>query len=169
VFLVTAMAASLAGLYMVWVRGINQTLDQSLAITLNAVLICVFAGLAWRAALRREIAAYRRWALRAYLVANGVWFIRIGVMGWALFNGGRIAALDRIWNYGSYLVPLGVLEPYLRSTQGATPPWRFAMAGALSLLTVLMSVGIVGIGLLSWRPLIKKAQDPRARQRAPAG
>ena len=161
VFLVTAIATSLAGLYMVWVRGINQTLDERLAVTLDAALIFAFAGLAWRAALRREIAAHRRWALRVYLVANGVWFMRIGVMAWTIFNRGQLGGFDHVWAFGSYLVPLGVLELYLRARDGAAPRWRLAMAGGLMALTAVMSVGILGVAVLSWRPLIKKAQDNR--------
>lgn len=40
----------------------------------------VFVALAWRSALARDFAIHRRHALRAWLLVNGVWFLRIGIM-----------------------------------------------------------------------------------------
>ncbi len=155
VFLVTAMAASLAGLHMVWVRGSTQNLDGAIAITINTALILAFAVLAWRSAAARDIAAHRRWALRAYLAANGVWFIRVGLFAWALLSHGHIGIFDRIWSFGCYLLPLGVLELYLRAKRGGGPGSRLAVAGGLFVSTVLMGVGIVGVYLALWRPLLQ--------------
>jgi uncharacterized membrane protein len=89
VFFVTALGLSGSGLYMEWVRGDRFSMVGAVAISLNAVLIILFCGLAWRSALRREISTHRRWALRAYLVANAQWFTRVGVFAWIIVNRGR--------------------------------------------------------------------------------
>lgn len=51
VFLVTALGLSATGLYMVWVRGVSQTTLHSIFLSLNAALIILFGGLAWRSVL----------------------------------------------------------------------------------------------------------------------
>lgn len=155
VFLSTAMAASLVGLYLVWVRGSGDSVAESLSITLNSVLIFVFSALAWRSARRRDMAAHRRFALRAYLVANGVWFIRIGFFAWLALSHGRYAEeFFRVWGFGSYLVPLGVLELYLRAKDRAGAVGRFAVSGALLVLTALTGVGTFAVYMGVWRPLL---------------
>ena len=58
-------------------------------------------------------------------------------------------------DFGCYLVPLAVLELYLRAKENGTPNGRFAMAGSLVVLTVLMGVGIFGIATFMWWPLLK--------------
>jgi len=72
--------------------------------------------------------------------------------------GGR-ESLDepfgRFLNWGCYLVPLAVLEFYLRAKKNGTPHQRFAMAGGLVILTVLMAVGIFGIAAFMWWPLLR--------------
>jgi predicted membrane protein DUF2306 len=149
-FVLTALGGSVSGLYMVWVRGARINLMSAVAVSLNAVLIILFAGLAWRSALRREIPTHRLWALRLYLMANGQWFIRVGFMAWILsrrlvgIGGSFDGPFFLFWGFGSYLLPLAVLELYLLAQESAGPSGRFAMAGGLFALTLLMGVGIVG-------------------------
>ena len=156
-FMGVASALSISGLYMVWVRGATTGLVGSLAITLNAALILAFVTLAWRAARAREFATHRRWALRLYLVANAQFFTRVGIFAWIVVNQGT-RGLDPFflfWNFGCYLVPLAILELYLRAKGDGGPRRRFAVAGALVVATALMSVGIFGY-TLSNLPLLPK-------------
>jgi hypothetical protein len=146
-FLVAALAVSASGLYLVWVRGARGGMAGSVGITLNAALIMVFAALAWRAALSRDVSAHRRWALRTYLVVNGQWFIRVGMVAWMILGQGHDGGFYRFWSFGCYLVPLAVLELYLRARDGAGPGARFAVAGGLVVLTVFMGLGILGLTL----------------------
>jgi uncharacterized membrane protein len=145
VFLLTALGVSVSGLYMVWVRGASHNLLGAVGISGNAVLIILFAVLAWRAARAHQLAAHRRWALRTYLVANAQWFVRLGMVAWMIFNQGQDRGFFRLWNFGCYLVPLAVLELYLRVKDRAGPGARYAMAGGLVVLTILMAIGIVGL------------------------
>lgn len=155
-FLVTAVATSLAGLYMIWLGGRGGGLEGRLALSLNAVLIFTFAALAWRAAATHQVAAHRRWALRAYLAANAVWFLRVGFMAWAMASQGRGAAsFYRFWEFGCYLLPLGVLELYLRTREGAGAGRRLAMAGLLLALTALMGAGIFALHMGMLLPLLR--------------
>jgi len=160
-FMVTALGVSASGLYMVWVRHSNALMAGAFATSLNAVLIITFAVSAWRAALARDIASHRRWALRLFLAANGQWFIRVGVFTWIILNGA--AGLPKnfgpfifFWNFGCYLVPLAVLELYLRAKLSVSPRVRYAMAASLFALTILMSIGVFGVSMFVWRPLVAK-------------
>lgn len=162
-FALTALGLSVSGLYTIWLHGKPPSAFDvhALVISLNAVLIITFIALAWRSALRREISTHRRWALRAYLVANAQWFTRVGYMAWFVVGRKLLGigeGFDRpfflFWDFGCYLVPLAVLELYLRAKQSASPSRRFAMAGSLVALTVLMGVGIFGFYMFT-RPLLE--------------
>src|SRR6266849_10569192 len=161
-FLLTALAVSIDGLYLVWVRGGLPSIVGALALSLNAVLIILSAALAWRSALRREISTHRRWALRTYLMANAQWFARVGIFAWIIVNRGLVGMTAKwdgpfnyFWFFGCYLLPLAVLELYLRARESAGPGGRFAMAGGLVVLTALMGVGIFGVATFMWRPLLE--------------
>lgn len=161
-FLVTALGVSVSGLYMVWVRGTRVSTLSALAVSLNAVLIIVFAIAAWRTALRGEIAKHRVAALRTFLVANGQWFLRVGMFAWLIVNRGPVGmtkdmsgGFDLFWMVGCYLVPLGVLEVYLR-VQSAPPRARLVFAGALFILTLVMAAGIFGVAMFMWRPMLAR-------------
>ena len=158
-FLLTVLGLSLSGFYLVWVRGSSPSRLNALGTSLNGVLILGFAALAWRTAVSRRFAVHRRWALRLYLVSNAQWFLRIGVFAYFIVNmglGQKVGVGDpflRFWTFGCYLVPLAVLELYLRAKDSGGPPARFALAGGLFLLTLLMGVGMAGFSMFSLRIL----------------
>ena len=159
-FMVAASLASLGGLYLMWVRGAAGDLTQHIGTSVNAVLILACVLLAWRAARAREFGAHRRWALRLFLCANGVWFFRIGLMLWLMifrkplgfdmksFQGPFLSALT----FAQYLLPLAVLELYLRSRAGGGTRQRVAMAAVLGFVTVATGMGVVGATLGLWLP-----------------
>jgi uncharacterized membrane protein len=164
-YMLCAFTVSLAGLYMIWRRGGVGDLTQKLGITLNAVLILVFAALALRSAIGRDFKTHRRWALRLFLVVSGVWFFRIGLALSFLIFKGPVGFDPKTFqgpflsflSYGSYLLPLAVLELYLRAERSSAPI-RLVMAGGLLALTVAMGVGVFGATLILWLPRIKAAQ-----------
>jgi Predicted membrane protein (DUF2306) len=167
-YMLAAFAVSLAGLHMLWVRGSLNDLTQRLGISLNALLIMVCAAMALRSAIGRDFKTHRRWALRLFLVVSGVWFVRVGLMLSFLLFKGPVGFDPRTLQgpfitflaYGSYLIPLAVLELYLRAERaGATA--RLAMAAALLVLTVAMGAGVVAATMGSWVPKIKAAYDGR--------
>jgi uncharacterized membrane protein len=167
VFFVTALGLSTSGLYMEWIRGDRFNMVGAVAISINAVLIIAFCLLAWRSAWVHEVAAHRRWALRAYLVANAQWFTRVGVFAWIILNRGPVGIGDHFdgpfiffWDFGCFLVPLSALELYLRAKESPSLRQRFAVATGLVVLTLLMGVGALGFTMITGQTL-KTVFDPR--------
>lgn len=162
VFLTTVMGATVLGLYMTFARQTAGPIGTT-AISIEAALIMAFVAMAWRTARARNFVSHRRWAMRAFIVANTSWFQRLGFVTYALAvhgMGGRIDLTGPFfifWAFGSYLVPLTVLELYLRAKTNARPHVRFAMAGGLTALTVLMSVGIAGVWFAKFAPALAAA------------
>jgi hypothetical protein len=168
VYMLSAFAVSLAGLYMLWVRGSLSDLTQRLGLSLNAVLIMVCAALALRSAIGRDFETHRRWALRLFLVVSGVWFFRVALsLSFLLFRG-PVGFDPRTLQgpfitflaYASYLIPLAVLELYLRA-QRSGAKGRLTMAALLVVLTVAMGAGIFAATMGFWVPRIKAAYDSR--------
>jgi hypothetical protein len=164
VFLITAFTISLGGLYLVWVRHATTTLIGEIGITLNALLIFAFGALAWRNAAARNIASHRRWAMRTFMVANGVWFMRLGYMAWTILNQGPVGMGDNLdgpfdifLGFAAYLVPLAVLEVYLRVRDHGGQMGKAVLAGLLLVLTALTAVGVFGAAAFMWGPRIAQA------------
>lgn len=154
-FLLTVTGLSLSGFYLVWVRGTSPDSLNALSTTFNGVLILGFAALALRAAMARDIAVHRRWAMRLYLVSNAQWFLRVGVFAYFVVNmglGNKVRFSDpflSFWVFGCYLVPLAVLEVYLRTKDRAGPAGRTVVAIGLIVLTLLMAAGALGFTAFS--------------------
>jgi hypothetical protein len=158
-YIAAAVVMSLTGLYMVWVRGGIGGLGQHLGISLNALLILAFAGLALRAAMARRFDEHRRWALRLYLAVLGVWFFRLGLTLWLLihrapvgfdpatFSGPFLTFLS----FAQTLVPLAFLQLYFRAQRSASPGVQGAAAGALALLTLATAAGTGTAYLMLWQ------------------
>ncbi len=161
VFIVLAILLSVTGLYMVWISGRYNLLVSALGISLNAVLIIGCGVMAWRCALARDFTSHRRWAMRTFVLANGVWFMRLGYMAWIIINQGPVGIgkngdgpFDLLWQFGSFLLPLLMLEIYLRAKQSGTTATRFLTAAAMTVASVLTGIGIFGAYLFMWRPLL---------------
>ncbi len=169
IYIVTAFAISIAGLYMVWIRGSVGDLPQHLGSSLMAVLIMLCAVMALRYARARNFKAHRRWALRLYVVVSASLFIRAvlflsfflnhGAFGFdpTTFTGPFLTFIS----FAQYLVPLAVLEIYLRVQDRGGAPGRLAMAAGLSALTIALGVGILVVTMAVWVPSLKKAYDSR--------
>ena len=162
VYTATAVAATLTGIYMVWFRGTAGHAAQQLAITINGVLILACAFMTVRHAMARKLAAHRRWALRLFLVVSGVWFFRVGLMFWIAVNGGPVGFDPTTFTgpflvflgFAQYLLPLAVLELYLRATDSGSDASRIAMAAVLVVLALAMGVGIGVATTGMWWPRI---------------
>ena len=169
IYMVTAFTISLAGLYMTWVRGTVGDLSQHIGQSLDAVLIMLCAVMALRYALARDFKTHRRWALRLFMVVSASLFIRAGIFLSFLLNHGPFG-FDAVtfsgpfltfMSFGQYLVPLAVLEIYLRTQDRAGAAGRFAMAAGLFVLTLMLGAGIVAVTMAAFLPNIKRAYDSR--------
>ena len=118
------------------------------------------AVMAWRCALARDFVAHRRWALRLFLVVGGVWFFRVGLMLWLLIHQAPVGFDGKTFQgpfltflaFAQTLVPLAILELYLRAQRSANPSRQLATAAGLGVLTLAMGVGIFGATMMMWRP-----------------
>jgi hypothetical protein len=154
VYLLTAVMASVAALYLVWIRNANTgSVVQHVGISLDAALIVFCAAMTLRHALAREFAIHRRWAIRLFLVVSGSWFFRVGLFFWIILNHGPVGFDPETFQgpflnflcFAESLLPLAVFELYLRAQAQAGSPGKFAMAGGLAAMSVAMGIGIVGV------------------------
>ena len=170
IYMVSAFTISLAGLYMLWFRGAVGGVSQHVAQSLDGVLIMLCAVMALRYALARDFRTHRRWALRLYLVVSASLFVRAASILLPLvplkgpFGFDPVAVQGPFLTelgYAQYLVPLAVLELYLRTQARPGAPRRFAMAALLFVMTIGLGAGISAATVGVFVPHIKTAFDSR--------
>jgi Predicted membrane protein (DUF2306) len=156
----SAVVLALGGLFMVWTRGEAVQFGQHLGISLNALLILLFAGLALRAAIARRIDAHRRWALRLWFAVLGVWFFRLGLTLWLLihqapvgfdmksFSGPFLTFLS----FAQTLIPLALLQLYFVAQRSKQPMLQGGVAALLAGLTLATAAGIGTASMMLWLP-----------------
>jgi len=162
-YVLALFIATITALYMVWFRGTAGDFPQHVGVSLDAALIMIFAVIALRYAIARDIAKHRRWALRLFIVVNGVWFFRVGLMLWLVINHGPAGFNPKtftgpfltFWSFGNYLLPLAILELYLRTTDRSSSSARFAMAAGLIILTVAIGIGVLVATKVMWLPRLQ--------------
>lgn len=162
IFIFVAFFISLAGLFLNATRG--EGTFSHIPITINAVLLMFCAGQTIGFVRAGNIDAHRRWALRTYMLMNGVWFLRVGMMAWMFGKIGLCggpakfdADFYAFWSYGNYLVPLAVLELYFWAQDRGGAATKVGVAALLVLLTVAMGAGIAGAAFGIYLPLLKGA------------
>lgn len=162
IYMATVIIVSLAGLFMVWTRGMVGGMTQNIGISIDAVLIILFALIALRYAVAREIAVHRRWALRLFMVVNAVWFFRIGLMFWIVLNKGPVGFDPESFTgpfltflaFAQMLIPLAFLELYLRAGSGKNAMFKYAVALIILLLSFATAFGIFAATMGLWLPRI---------------
>lgn len=161
VFLITACLLAIGGLWLTWVRGTQLSFVSGFAISVNALFILAFAWLTIRHALRREFALHQRWAMRLFLAASGVWFLRIGMMSWLIMAQGPVGMnrslsgpTDIVLVFGCYLIPLAVYELYRRAGQARTQGIKVAATGMMAVATVVTALGVFGTVSFMWLPYL---------------
>lgn len=158
-YIFAAVISSAGGLYMTWTRpGLGDLVSQ-LSISLNGVLIIGFAALAIRYAIGRKFSEHRKYALRLFMVAGGVWFFRVGLMGWTALTGGVGIDFETFTGpflyflgIAQYLLPLAMLEWYFYCESKATQGVQMAFVGTLFLMTGFMTFGIFAATMGMWLP-----------------
>jgi Predicted membrane protein (DUF2306) len=157
-----AVIISFGGFIMLLTRGSVGSVDMRIFNCFQAFYVFVFAFFTIQNAKKKRFAEHRKWALRLFLVANGVWFFRIGLMAWLLinqapvgfdaetFSGPFLSALA----FFSYALPLPLLVSEMYFYAQKTHNQRIVLftASVLALLTLLMTVGIFGAVMGLWLP-----------------
>jgi Predicted membrane protein (DUF2306) len=159
VYLISVLVVALGGMFMKLTRGSADASWPVLGISLNALLIVGFAAMAIFHARARRIAAHRRWALRLFLAASGVWFFRIGLMFWIVANGGPVGFDPQTFRgptlsvlaFAQYALPLLVLELYLFAQQRG-PRVKLAMVAGLIVATLVTAAGSAAATMMLWAP-----------------
>lgn len=161
IFLTLAVIEALSGIWLTVVRGTYLSEISAVAILGDAVLILVFASLTWRNAVKRRIDRHRVWAMRTFMVASGVWFLRVGLMGWILVNQGPVGMNDTlsgpadvVLTFGSYLIPLAILELYLAAVRSRQAVLKVLAALTLGVATFFTAIGVFGTVALMWGPYL---------------
>ncbi|PIB94666.1 hypothetical protein CSW62_12485 [Caulobacter sp. FWC2] len=157
VFFIIAYVMALSGLWLTWERHTYLSLISAISVSANGVLILIFATLAWRTAIARDWVSHRRWAMRAFMVVNGVWFLRVAIMAWVLMSGGGLGMnrtlsgpADIGLQFGSYVIPLIVLELYFRAQQSTSPAVKYRAAGLVIGMAVITALGVAGAISFMW-------------------
>ncbi|WP_282162807.1 DUF2306 domain-containing protein [Ulvibacterium marinum] len=159
-YLVTAFIASFSGIYMVLTKGTITGITGDISVSFNGLLIMLFALLAWRMAVVRKFKAHERWVLRLFLVVNGVWFFRIGLMLSFLLNGGPFGFDPETFRgpfitflgIGQYMIPLLILELYFFTKDRTGNFGKLAMATTLFVMTIFMGLGVFAATTGMWLP-----------------
>ena len=159
IYVTLAVLTSLAGLWLVWTRGTVGGLIGYLAISLDAVLIMIFAAIAVRFAIKKQIDKHRRWAMRLFMVVSAVWFFRIGIMFWFMTTGGigidpetfEGPALSVLY-FAQMFIPLSILQLYFNA-QGSTKAGpKITVALLVMAATGVTAFGIFGAAMGMWFP-----------------
>ncbi len=161
IYVATAVTSSIAGLYLIWTRPLFGPLVNNVGTSLGGVLVIIFAAIALRHAIARDIPTHQRWALRLFMAASAVWFLRVAVYAWGFLTGG--AGMDSesfsgpfvtFIHFAQYLLPLAVLEMYLRARDRGTAQARFVAAAGLTAFTLVTGLGVFLLVAGSWLPRI---------------
>jgi hypothetical protein len=161
IYLPVAFIMGITGLYLTLSgRKVVGDTPQHVAISINAVLIIIFAALAWRYALARDFGAHRRWVLRLFLVVSGVWFLRIGLMFWLAVNHGPVGFDPKTFSgpfltflsFAQFLLPLAILELYLRAREGGSISAKFVATVVLVASAAVTGTGVFAATMGMWLP-----------------
>lgn len=160
-FLVVAAFMALSGFWLTLVRGTSLSTVSSVAIVVDGLLILIFGALAWRNAVRRRFDQHRVWAMRTFMAVSGVWFLRVGIMGWVLINQGPVGMSDSLSGpadivlvFGSYLIPLALLEVYFRAGRSARAGPKWLVAVLVFAAAIFTAIGVFGTIAFMWGPYL---------------
>lgn len=160
IYVTTAFVMALSGLYIVWTRGTVGNWVQHSAVSINGVLILAFAVIAVRHIRAGNVSAHRRWALRLFVVVSGVWFFRVGLMFWLAvhqkpvgidfesFTGPYLYFLA----FAQFLLPLAVLEFYLRARDGDIAVGQWSVTTLLIISSLATALGVFAVSMGMWFP-----------------
>ena len=161
VYMLGAFILALGGIYLlVSDRKLVGDLSQHIAIGINAFVIIGCAIMALRHAIKRQIGDHRRWALRLFWAASGVWLFRVGLMAWLIvfqrpvgfdmntFSGPFLTVLA----IAVYVLPVFIVELYLRAREQIGQALRLGASATLTLTALVLALGVIGATMGMWIP-----------------
>lgn len=164
IYVTTVIIIGLVGLIMVWVRGSVGDLFMHISISISAVYLILFAVLTIKNAIAKKLKIHRKMALRLFMIANGGWFFRIGVMGWILINGKPVGFNTQtfsgpaLWIISvlSYSLPaaLIILELYFQAQERKKKVLVMVTTGIIIFAILITLIGIFAAAIMAWIPRI---------------
>lgn len=160
VYVVIAFVSSAAGLWMVWTRFQIGGIANDIAISIDAILIMLFAALTLRFAMARRFDVHQRWALRLFMVVSAVWFMRVMYSFLGILAQGRPPGVgdnldgptDVAIAFGAWLIPLVVLELYLLAKRAEAAWPKVATALLVVAAACATGIGVFGAVMGMWLP-----------------
>jgi predicted membrane protein DUF2306 len=152
-YIVIAFVTSLAALYMIWTRHtFGGILVNDISVSIDAVLIMIFAAVTVRYARARRFDVHPRWALRTFIVVSGVWFTRVIYAFLGIVTQGHTPGVtdemtgltNIVIGFASYLLPLAVLELYFLAKRSPSVFARLATAALVLVAAVATGIGVYG-------------------------
>ncbi|MCL6272990.1 DUF2306 domain-containing protein [Muricauda sp. 2012CJ35-5] len=161
-YITAAFLLSLSGIYMVIAKGTISGLVGDISVSLNGILILLFAVLALRTAMKRDFLSHSQWVMRLFLAMGGVWFFRIGLMFWLFVNGGPVGFDMETFRgpflvflgFGQYIIPLAVYELYRISKRKTASNLKAVMFVSLVVFTLITALGTFAATMGMWIPRI---------------
>lgn len=163
-YVTTAIIVSSVGFIMVWTRGTVGDTFMHVTNSIQALYIIIFAILSVRFARKRQFAKHRKWVLRLFMVANGVWFFRVGLMAWLVVNQAPVGFNPEtftgpfLWVLSTfaYAIPISLilLEMYFYAQKKQNQAFSIATSVTILLFTIIMAIGIFGATMGMWLPRI---------------
>lgn len=159
-YILIAFIISLSGLYMVWVRGSIGGIIQHISISINAFLIMIAAVFTIKYAMIRKFKNHRIWAIRLFLVVNGVWFFRVGLYFWLFINPKPVGFDPDTFEgpflyfltFSQYIIPLSLFELYLKAKNSSNKKLVLTTSTLLVIFTIIMIIGIFAASMGNWFP-----------------
>ncbi|AQG79760.1 DUF2306 domain-containing protein [Spirosoma montaniterrae] len=163
-YVLTAIVVSTAGVVLIWTRGTVGDTFMHVSNSIQALYIISFALLSVRYAKARQFDRHRLWTLRLFMVVNGVWFFRVGLMAWLLINRGPVGfdyktftgPFLTVLSLVTYLMPLSllVLELYFYAQRRQSRMLTLATTIVIALCTVVTAIGVMGATMGMWWPRV---------------
>ena len=160
VYIASAFGIAFGSMYLMWVRGAVGDFSQHLGSTFNAILLVLFAVIALRHARARNLALHRQWALRLFMVMNGVWFFRLGLLLWLMIHQQPVGFDPKTFTgpfltflvFAQTVVPLAALELYFRAQRSDVAARKWSAAAVIAVLALATAGGVVGATMGLWLP-----------------
>lgn len=157
-YLILVVLISLTGVVMTIQGKSFGTFFLHVVNSLSVIYICWFAVMTIKNAMNKNFNEHRKWALRLFMVANGVWFIRVWPSAWSILNNGLFGSYpENTVAFFTYIIPvqLILLEFYFWSQEKKQARLQWAANTAIFVSTLIMAVGIYGT-IINWFSKVEK-------------
>lgn len=164
IYVFTAIIVSSVGFIMGWTRGSVGDTFMHVSNSIQAIYIITFAILSIIYARKRHFDKHQSWTLRLFMVANGVWFFRVGLMAWLVINQAPVGFDPETFtgpfltflSLFTYAVPISLilLEMYFYAQRKQNQAFSTATSAIILLFTIIMAIGIFGATMGMWLPRI---------------